>query len=235
MLKVITLLDNNNHQDKVELINSISNATNQQTPVINADKLANDQFQIDLQNIIFERFGYLYERKRGEFSDGIYNNYISENKIIERNLLFKMYNCVNNSINKARQKKLIFSHNESIAEMQKNKKLEKSIFAFLVFRKISRSKIPNLKFDHITYAKIKVMTELYVPDNVNDFEEIVNKNYDNFSFKWDKFVYEYKIRIGIEKGVYDTKTGYFKDKFKVNYAAWFSSANFKTEYIEYFK
>ncbi|WP_300567528.1 AIPR family protein [Flavobacterium sp.] len=234
LLKVITLLGKNNHQDKVELINSISNATNQQTPVINADRLANDQFQVDLQNIIFETFGYLYERKRGEFSDGIYNNYITENKIIERNLLFKMYNCVNSSINKARQKKLIFSHNESTVEMQKDRKLEKSIFAFLVFRKISRSKIPNLKFDHITYAKIKVMTELYLPDNINNFEEIVDKNYDTFSFKWDKFIHEYKIKSGIEKGVYDSKTGYFKDKFKVNYVAWFGSANFENEYIEYF-
>jgi hypothetical protein len=234
LLKVITLLDNNNHQDKVELINSISNATNQQTPVINADKLANDQFQIDLQNIIFEVFGYLYERKRGEFSDGIFNNYINEKKIIERNLLFKMYNCVNSSINKARQKKLIFSHNDSIQEMQKDRKLEKSIFAFLIFRKISRSKIPNLKFDHITYAKIKVMTELYLPEKINDFEEVVNKNYDDFSFKWDKYIYEYKIKSGIEKGVYDSKTGYFKDKFKVNYLAWFNSSNFENDYLEYF-
>lgn len=234
LLKVITLLGKNNHQDKVELINSISNATNQQTPVINADKLANDQFQVDLQNIIFETFGYLYERKRGEFSDGIYNDYINEHKIIERNLLFKMYNCVNSSINKARQKKLIFSHNESTEEMQKDRKLEKSIFAFLVFKRISRSKIPNLKFDHITYAKIKVMTELCLPESINDFEEIVNKNYDTFSFKWDKFIHEYKIKSGIEKGVYDSKTGYFKDKFKVNYVTWFGSANFKNEYIEYF-
>ena len=97
-----------------------------------------------------------------------------------------------------------------------------------------RSKIPNLKFDHITYAKIKVMTELYLPEKINDFEEVVNKNYENFSFKWDKFIYEYKIKSGIEKGVYDSKTGYFKDKFKVNYLAWFNSSNFENDYIEYF-
>lgn len=235
LLKVITLLGNSNHQDKVELINSISNATNQQTPVINADKLANDQFQIDLQNIIFDRFGYLYERKRGEFSDGVYNHYIKEDRIIERNLLFKMYNCVNISINKARQKKLIFSHNESTEEMQIDRKLEKSIFAFLVFKKISRSKVPNQKFDHIIYAKIKVMTELFLPENIIDFEDTVNKTYDTFSFKWDKFVYEYRVKVGTEKGVYDFKTGYFKDKFKVNYVAWFSSANFQKDYLEYFK
>src|SRR5690606_19110097 len=53
LLKIITLLENNEHANKLELIRDISDATNQQTPVINADKLSNEDIQIKIQNYLF--------------------------------------------------------------------------------------------------------------------------------------------------------------------------------------
>lgn len=76
LLKIITLLDNKDHNAKIDLINDISEATNKQTPVIGADRISNDDLQIKIQKLLFDKYGILYERKRGEFADGIFNNYI---------------------------------------------------------------------------------------------------------------------------------------------------------------
>ena len=75
LLKVITFDDikDGDPQKKLELIEAISKATNQQTAVTDADRRSNDKVQIQLQESIFIDFGYYYERKRGEFGDGIRN------------------------------------------------------------------------------------------------------------------------------------------------------------------
>jgi len=92
LLKVITLhaSSNTDQVDYLELIEDISKATNQQSPVDDADRRSNDQIQIKLQNVIFERFGYFYERKRGEFADGIRSSYINRSQIIERELFLRL-------------------------------------------------------------------------------------------------------------------------------------------------
>lgn len=43
LLKIITLMNDIDHDSKLKLIGDISNATNKQTPVINADKFSNDE------------------------------------------------------------------------------------------------------------------------------------------------------------------------------------------------
>jgi hypothetical protein len=86
LLKVITFDDikDGDPQKKLELIEAISKATNQQTEVTDADRRSNDKVQIQLQESIFIDFGYYYERKRGEFGDGIRNGYIDRSAIINR-------------------------------------------------------------------------------------------------------------------------------------------------------
>ena len=106
LLKIITLIDNNSHEDKLRLIDEISNATNKQTPVINADKFANDILHQKIQRKVFDRYGLLYERKRGEFSDGVRNGYISLDIIIERNLFLRVFYSSNGMVNKGSQKRL---------------------------------------------------------------------------------------------------------------------------------
>ncbi len=90
LLKVISFGDSDieasvdRQKKKIELIESISVATNQQTAVEEADRRANDAVQIELQKLIFDTFGLYYGRKRGEFSDGLNHGYIKRNQIIDR-------------------------------------------------------------------------------------------------------------------------------------------------------
>ena len=94
LVKVITFPkdDNLSKKDKLLLIEDISKATNQQTSVTEADRRANDSIQIELQEIFFKKYGVYYERKKGEFADGIKNKYISRDLLIDRELLLRL--CV---------------------------------------------------------------------------------------------------------------------------------------------
>ncbi|UJA59056.1 AIPR family protein [Enterobacter hormaechei] len=86
LLKVISFDSNNNSYNKKQLkiIQDISRATNQQSKVDDADRRSNDFYQIELQEKIFSEYGFFYERKQGEFHDGINNNYINKELIIKR-------------------------------------------------------------------------------------------------------------------------------------------------------
>src|ERR1019366_7183365 len=110
LLKVITLIEDpampGAAQHRVDLIDQISTATNQQTPVINADKFSNNQDHLTIQRAMFDRYGILYERKRGEFADGLYRGYISVDLVLERNLFFRLYFAMIGDFDFAVQKKL---------------------------------------------------------------------------------------------------------------------------------
>jgi hypothetical protein len=92
LLKIITFgeSESKDQDKKLHLIEDISKATNQQNQVSDADRRSNDKIQIDLQNKIFDKYGYYYERKKGEFSDGIKNRYIDRNLILDRELFLRL-------------------------------------------------------------------------------------------------------------------------------------------------
>ena len=104
MLKVITLPPSQADNDgKLQLIEAISKATNQQTAVSEADRRSNDKVQIDLQANLFSAFGYFYERKRGEFLDGLRLKYIDEARIIERETVMRICSTLNGQVSAARR------------------------------------------------------------------------------------------------------------------------------------
>lgn len=90
MLKVITISPDIDEARRLSLIEAISKATNQQSPVDEADRRSNDRVQVEMQRSIYNEFGYFYERKRGEFYDGLRRSYISRDMIISRELLARL-------------------------------------------------------------------------------------------------------------------------------------------------
>lgn len=85
LLKIITFESQKGDADaRLRLVEDISRATNSQSPVTEADRRANDKIQVDTQRALFERYGYYYERKRGEFADGIKDGYVDKSLMIDR-------------------------------------------------------------------------------------------------------------------------------------------------------
>ena len=92
LLKIITFekSDNIDETKKLELIEAISKATNSQSTVLDADRKSNDKIQILIQKEIFNKFGMYYERKKGEFADGVKEKYVDRNQIIDRDLFLRL-------------------------------------------------------------------------------------------------------------------------------------------------
>ena len=107
LLKVITFSEEENGTvdeiSKLQLIEAISKATNDQTAVTEADRRSNEKIQIDIQEAIFKTFGYFYERKRGEFGDGVRNKYIDRSKIIDRETFMRICLSINGNSGQARR------------------------------------------------------------------------------------------------------------------------------------
>lgn len=105
LVKVITLPGNAIEQpeEQLRLIESVSRATNQQTPVDEADRRSNDKIQIEMQEAIYSSTGYFYERKRGEFADGLKAGYVDESLIISREVFIRICRACNMNPSAARR------------------------------------------------------------------------------------------------------------------------------------
>jgi hypothetical protein len=191
LLKIITLIDQDNDNSdiiqKLQLIDDISTATNQQTPVISADKFSNERTPIILQKILFDRYGILFERKRGEFGDGLNNNYINKNQILERNLFFRIYCASNGEINKAVEKKIFM--NKALEEdiLINNSKLDNFFFGLKCFKIISNSANPQKTKHKYIYGQIYAFTKKYKPNNLADFDDAIKKGITQFKKEWSLF------------------------------------------------
>lgn len=232
LVKIITLQENNNLDSKLDLINAISEATNKQTPVINADRFSNEKLQIQLQKKLFERYNILYERKRGEFADGIHNQYITTNLILERNLFYKMFFASNGHINKATGKKLFFKQELKIEEIT-DEELDNAYFGYLCMKKINLGKHFNEKFLMSDYAKIYAMTFLFKPKKIEDYQTHVDKYPERLNFKWNDLLDFYKNKAVNTKNK-TKKTGETLTYQSYNYRTWYNSDSFKTDVISFF-
>lgn len=173
LLKIISfnMDDNDNSFDtnKLKLIEEISIATNQQSPVTEADRRANDQVQIELQNRIFQDFGLFYERKRGEFGDGIRAGYINRQNIIDREQFLRICLAVNNNPVMARSgtAKLLFEKSKFDSILPDSSDYRKYIYGYRVYEHIG--KLPNAPYNVKTYARfaiVNVLTSLYYDENL---------------------------------------------------------------------
>jgi hypothetical protein len=91
LLKIITFdhAPAPSETEKQALIESISRATNSQTVVTNADRRSNEPPVQQLQQRAFQQLGIFLERKRGEFSDGIREGYITYDETVDRNIFLR--------------------------------------------------------------------------------------------------------------------------------------------------
>jgi hypothetical protein len=105
LLRVITFVGATkmaNDPARLALIGSISKASNSQTKIEESDRRSNDRVQLLLQDEFFTKYGLYYERKRGEFSDGLKSGYIETTLLVDRDRLIRVALASEYQINKAR-------------------------------------------------------------------------------------------------------------------------------------
>lgn len=84
-----------NQGTRIGLISAISKASNSQTKIEEADRRSGDDIQIRLQEQLFKECGVYYERKRGEFGDGIRDGYIDASELIDRKIIIRIALALN--------------------------------------------------------------------------------------------------------------------------------------------
>lgn len=77
-------------QARLKLIGAISKASNSQTRVEESDRRSNDPVQVSIQTQLFEEYGLYYERKLGEFSDGLNSGYLTSDQLVNREKLVRV-------------------------------------------------------------------------------------------------------------------------------------------------
>jgi len=190
LLKVITLTSGSGarDEDKAKLIEAISEATNLQTAVITADRYSNEAVNLRLQKTMFDRYGLLFERKRGEFQDGLRNGYIKAAQIVERNLFFRIMFAANGDLKRAIQKRLFARLSKSGWSVPTQVQLDRFYFAYLCFQLLGPK---QARFDHGSkeiYAKLYVMAAQYMPNDIKDFQPVAKSQIQTFRAEWDRFV-----------------------------------------------
>lgn len=137
LLKIITPVSSSINVDS-EFVELISNATNQQNEVSEADRRSNNDIQIRLQDLIFKQYGYFYERKTGEFHDGLQNNFINKNLVIDRFDFIKAYWAFLGEPAAARRtsEALTFKEETFFRILNDTNKFNDMFFAYLLFRRM---------------------------------------------------------------------------------------------------
>lgn len=136
LLKTIILGED---KPNIKLIESISNATNEQSRVNEADRRSNDEIQLRLQEILFKEFGYFYERKKGEFHSALETKMISQGIIIDRDNLLRAYLSFSGDPSSARRSSsdVLFKKEKFDKIMNKSEDYKRIFFSYLILNKLN--------------------------------------------------------------------------------------------------
>lgn len=215
LLKIISFNSDDSNEEKfqinkLKLIEEISVATNQQSAVLEADRRANDRVQVELQEKIYQDFGLFYERKRGEFGDGIKNNYIDREKIINRELFLRVCLACRNNPKSARSGNINnFFMKDAFDEILPNSdNYRKYIYALKAFNYIPKVAPKNSNSKDLARYAITSVTVAKFDENLQpeEFDEAVMDKVREIVDEWKHF--EDYVRLDE-----DNKKYYFNEMF----------------------
>jgi AIPR protein. len=235
LLKIITFDEHEqtleSKSNRLSLIEEISKATNQQSPVVEADRRANDKVQVEIQEAIFNEFGYYYERKRGEFGDGLHRGYIDRSKIIDRELYLKICLAAQNRPNESMQGQLkLFALPKFTSILPDKDSYRKNMFAYFTYMRIPQIKTQgNIEhaYGYGRYAITTIISQKYSAIiKTCEFDTFIDNEIKSVLEKWDVFQ-SYALKLPSNeryfKEGFDKTTG---DKIiQANWSAYFKSLN----------
>lgn len=142
LLKIISpnyQSDSSNENKDKEIIKSISKSTNQQSKIEEADMRANDDIQIRIQKTLFEKYGLLYERKKGEFEEAFSKKLVDKKMLIKREDLIKSYLSFKGEPGQAKniKKDLLFEEKKFNTLIDKIEIVDDIFLSILLYQKIS--------------------------------------------------------------------------------------------------
>lgn len=179
MLKIISPIYELNESNPLEknkdkiIIDKISRATNQQSEIEEADMRANEEIQIEIQKLFFEKYGLLYERKKGEFEEAINKKMVDRKYLVSREDLIKSYISFKGNPGKAKN-------------IKKNMLFEEESFN-IIFNDVNI--IDELYLSIDIYNKITVLEK----ENKKNFEEKFEQYGHALKYGKNALIYMYSL------------------------------------------
>lgn len=184
----------------LNIVEKVSQATNRQNPIDDADRKANEQYQVDFQKYIYKKSGLYYERKRGEFGDGIARGYISKNDLIKRDDLVRSCFAANLRPGLARSasKKVLFGDDLGVEKILTDKdSYNKYLLAIKIFLYLknyeSKNRNSNDKYlinkfgNAFRYGRYAVISSVFSKFSMIEIESKLDNCIDNVLSLWLKF------------------------------------------------
>ena len=197
LLKIITVDDQSTESAKRSLIDLVSVATNKQTPVIAADRFANEAFHAEVQKLVFDSHGILYERKRGEFSEGLREGYIKEEDVFERNLFWRLYFSANDNLALGCQKKLFQKDSFPGFVMEPGVHLDRLNLACRSYRKLfGKRSAQSSNFRREALGQLYLFINMCKSSDFRISEEEFPQEIANLEIYWKIFIRKAASRSG---------------------------------------
>jgi hypothetical protein len=186
-LKVVITKDSDSIDTK--FIEELSNSTNQQSRVEEADRRSNDKIQITLQEAIFNEFGYFYERKRGEFYYGIDSGFLNNNIIVDRYNLFRSFMALKGQPRWARQRgsEVLFRKDNFNQVFGDSSDYKRMFFSYVILEKLYALKDQTKWGNGLRYGKMAIISAI---GYLSNSEEINATNVYDLADKYIKHVSE---------------------------------------------
>jgi len=159
LLKIIERPNNKSEEDLALFIESISEATNRQSKIVEADRRSNDPRLIQLQKYFYKEFGLFLERKRGEFQYGLDEKIIKKKDIIDRVVLLRAVTAYDGNPAFARSSEDNIFEEDKFDELLSNIQLEKAIRAYFVLSYVDGYNAMQKARgdDYVSYGKYAVI------------------------------------------------------------------------------
>jgi hypothetical protein len=159
---------------KVELIKSISSATNSQTAVSTTDRTASNDDNRALAEVVFKKTGMLYEPKRGEYSDAISKGYIGKSDVIDRAIFTRIMHVACGRYKLGVTKKLMKNTGGLIPEVDRDDDIDRFVKIYEIFKVIVRGRgtnnnarvVQNVAFAFFVYTLREVREDGFDPAEI---------------------------------------------------------------------
>jgi hypothetical protein len=173
---------------KLELIKSISSATNSQTAVSATDRASSNDDNRALAEAVFKRTGMLYEPKRGEYSDAISKGYIDKSDVIERTLFTRIMHLACGRYKLGVARKLMKKTGGVIPRLSGDDDIDRFLILFEIFKKVTGSKgisnnakvVQNMALTFLIYTLMEVQGDGFDRARIEEMTSEGRERWVNF-------------------------------------------------------
>jgi len=195
LLKIIERPQGKSEEELAGFIESISDATNKQSKIVEADRRSNSPRLIDLQTYFYKNFGLFLERKRGEFQYGLDEKVVLKTEIIDRVVLARALTAYAGDPSKARSSQDRIFEEEGFDKLLNNMDNLSVGIAFFALGAIEDELLMrshSIKSHTIRYGKYAVLMAVSnLPFQMNleakHIKTEARKLVSNVALKWNTF------------------------------------------------